>query len=181
MKTPISEVEVVGYEAPFVEREERGARRLTPWFRWKISTASETEYLLPPFRITMTDVVDGYFAGGDTIDLLADRKEGTRLPEPRKGEPGYTLWMNGEGIVKYDPRNDVTVALRNYALGEIVEAWRKIESKEYGKALGCVGRALSADGSIPGALIAKGVVERRMENERGYNLTLEVATKQVFD
>ena len=179
MKTPIGKVKVVGYEAPFVEEgEERGARRLTPWFFWEHSEAEELNYLLPPFRITMTDVVDGYFVDRHTIESLVKKKDGILLTVGFAGKEGHTLWMNGEGQVDYRPRNDVTVALRNYALGEVAKALSEIKSKEYEKACGCVGRALSADGSIPEALIAKGVVERLLKNERAYKWTIELATKR---
>ena len=178
MKTPISEVEVVGYEMPFAG-ESAVVRRLTPWFRLKkVHSERPRVYLLPPFTITVNAVVDGYFVGEDTIKSLCDRGEGKRLNNHFEGQPRHTLWMNEEGEVGYSDRDRVRANLGKYALRQIAEAWRQVIGWNLEEALGCVGRALSAEGSIPDVWIAKGVIERLMKDESECTLTLEVAAKR---
>ena len=173
MKTPISKVEIVGYEVPFAE-EEGVVGRLTPWFRRKEPKEGD-KYLLPPFTITKATVVGGYFVDDDTIEALCHRKEGILLDRPFAGRPGHTLWMNEEGKVGYNDRDRVRADLGNYALRQIAEAWRKVIGGELEEALGCVGCALSADGSMPDVWIAKGVVERLMKDDWECESTLEAA------
>ena len=144
----LSDLTIIGYADSLARGQ--GPHRVAPIFQFN---ATETAYLIPPYILDGTRIIDGHVIGQAELGTIVAEGHATLLDNPRSPVPNHDLWVDDDLNAQYAPHTDVLRELRIMARAALLEAERWLERGDAEKAIALAGRAFAADDTYDSALI----------------------------
>ncbi|MDB6140313.1 MAG: hypothetical protein JWO94_3385, partial [Verrucomicrobiaceae bacterium] len=104
---PLAELDIIAYGSA-LETPVR-PRVLPPVFRVR---QDPSRILMSPFSLVGTEVVNPVIVSAEELEDCILREEVTRLDAPIPAQPFHDLWVNEQGHIAYQPKNEVKRAFK---------------------------------------------------------------------